>query len=134
MSYGAKVPKVLKWTQFYYFERYDGAEYMMAKGMDPNTMSWHHVTILHDMAQKGNLAKAELLISHGADINPVDEEYQSTPIGMAARWGHIEMVEYLIKQGADINKAGAAWATPLVWARKKGHKDVEAILSKSGAA
>jgi ankyrin repeat protein len=128
LSYGAKVPDILKWTQFYYFERYDGASFMMEKGMNPNVMSWHHVTILHDIAQKGDIQKAELLIKHGADINPVEEEYQSTPLGMAARWGHAEMVKYLLAQGADINKAGASWATPLAWAKKKGHIEVERIL------
>jgi len=132
MSYGAKVPGILKWTQFYYFEHNDGASYMMEKGMNPNTMSWHHVTILHDLAQKGNIPKAELLIKYGADLNPVDEEYQSTPLGMAARWGHIEMVEYLLARGADPNKSGAPWATPLSWATKKGHSEIENILLKSG--
>ena len=132
-SYGAKVPDILKWTRFYYFEHNDGAVYIMEKGMNPNTMSWHHVTILHDMAQKGNLLKAELLIKYGADINPVDEEYQSTPLGMAARWGHLEMVKYLLQQGADPCKAGSLWATPIAWARKKGFADIEETLIKAGA-
>jgi len=132
-SYGAKVPDILKWTQFYYFEHDDGAAYIMEKGMSPNTMSWHHVTILHDMAQKGNLYKAELLVKYGAALNPIDEEYQSTPLGMAARWGHIDMVNYLLKQGADVNKAGASWATPLAWAKKKGHSDIEQLLITQGA-
>jgi ankyrin repeat protein len=35
MSYGAKVPAILKWAQFYYFERLDAATYMMEKGMSP---------------------------------------------------------------------------------------------------
>jgi len=133
MSYGAKVPAILKWTQFYYFEHDEGADYMMQKGMDPNTMSWHHVTILHDMAQKGNCKKAALLVQYGAALDPVDEEYQSTPLGMAARWGHVEMVNWLLQQGANPNKAGASWATPLAWAKKKGHADIEDILLKSGA-
>jgi hypothetical protein len=79
MNHGAKVPAILKWAQFYYFERLDGATYMMEKGMNPNTMSWHHVTLLHDMAQKGEIKKAELLIKYGADIDPVEEEYRSPP-------------------------------------------------------
>jgi uncharacterized protein len=132
MSYGARVPDILKWTQFYYFERLDGATCIMEKGMNPNTMSWQHVTILHDMAQKGFINKAELLLQHGADINPVDEEYQSTPLGMAARWGHTEMVEYLLKRGADPNKSGAAWSTPLTWAKKKGHAAIEKMLRDAG--
>jgi len=128
MSYGAKVPKILKWAQFYYFERYDTAAYLMEKGMDPNTMSWQLVTLLHDMAQKGFLDKAELLVKRGADINAIEEEYQSTPLGIAARWGHIEMVEYLLKQGADPNLSGAAWSTPIEWVRKKGHIQIEKLL------
>jgi ankyrin repeat protein len=121
MSYGAKVPDILKWTQKYYFERLDGAIYMMEKGMNPNTMSWHHVTILHDMAKNGDLARARLLIDYGADVNLIEEEYQSTPLGLAARWGHLNMVNYLLEQGADPELAGARWATPLSWAVKKGH-------------
>ncbi|MES2275929.1 MAG: ankyrin repeat domain-containing protein [Bacteroidota bacterium] len=128
MNYGAKVPDGLKWTQKYYFERLDAATYMMEKGMNPNTMSWHQVTILHDMAQKGDLAKAELLLQYGAEINAVEEEYQSTPLGMAARWGHLEMVGYLLRQGADPKHAGAEWATPLAWAEKKGHTAIAELL------
>lgn len=133
MRYGAKVPDILKWTQFYYFEHIDGATYMMEKGMNPNTMSWHHVSILHDIAQKGDIPKAELLIKYGAEMNLLDEEYQSTPLGMAARWGHIEMVKYLLDQGADLNKSGAFWATPLEWAKKKGFGEVEETLRNAGA-
>lgn len=133
MSYGAKVPALLKWAQFYYFERLDGATYMMEKGMNPDTMSWQHVTILHDMAQKGFIDKAALLIQYGADMNLIDEAYQSTPLGLAARWGQTAMVHYLLKQGADLNKAGASWATPLAWAKKKGHSEIEKILILAGA-
>jgi ankyrin repeat protein len=128
MSYGAKVPDFLKWTQKYYFERLDGATYMMEKGMNPNTMSWHHVTILHDMAQNGDIAKAKLLIDHGADLNAIEEEYQSTPLGMAARWGHLDMVNYLLEQGADPGRSGADWSTPLAWAMSKGHAAIEERL------
>ena len=133
MSYGAKVPDILKWTQAYYFERYDSAAYLMEHGMNPNTMSWHHVTILHDMAQKGNIPKARLLLEHKANIDAIEEEYQSTPLGMAARWGRFEMVEFLLEQGADPNKSGAAWAAPLAWAKKKGHAEIERILKDAGA-
>jgi ankyrin repeat protein len=133
MSHGAKVPDVLKWAQFYYFERFDAAKFMMGKGMNPNVTSWHHVTLLHDMAQKGDIQKAELLIKQGAEINPVDEEYQSTPLGMAVRWGHARMVEYLLEQGADPNKSGASWSTPMAWAKKKGQIEIEEILKNTGA-
>lgn len=128
LSYGAKVPLLLKWAQYYYFKHADMATFLMDKGINPGIMSWHHVTLLHDMAQKGFIDKADLLIKHGADLNPVEEEYQSTPLGLAARWGHLPMVEYLLAQGADPHKAGKPWATPLAWAKKKGHTDIENVL------
>ena len=133
MSYGAKVPNLLKWARAYYFERLDGASYMMEKGLNPNTMSWQQVTILHDMAQKGFMDKAALLIRYGADLNLTDDAYQSTPLGLAARWGQTEMVEYLLTKGADPNKANASWATPVAWARTKGHVEIEKMLVKAGA-
>jgi ankyrin repeat protein len=132
-QYGAQVPAVSKWGRFYYFKHYEIAAYLMQNGMPANHMSWHHVTLLHDMAQSGDLQKAALLVEHGAVIDAVDEEYQSTPLGMAARWGRSDMVTYLLEQGADPNKAGASWATPLAWARKKGYEDIEKILLNAGA-
>lgn len=133
MSFGATVPSVLKWAQEYYFKYYEAAAFMMEHGMNPNVMTWHHVTLLHDMAQKGNLQKAELLVKYGSQIDPIEEEYQSTPLGMAVRWGHEEVVKYLLSQGANPNKSGAGWSTPLAWARRKGYPSIAEILIKAGA-
>ena len=101
--------------------------------MNPNTMSWQQVTVLHDMAQKGFIDKAALLIKYGANLNLTDDAYRSTPLGLAARWGQKEMSAYLLSKGADPNKAGAPWATPLAWAKKKGHIEIEKILINAGA-
>jgi hypothetical protein len=133
MSYGAKVPVLLKWAPAYYFKRLDSAAYMMEKGMNPNTMSWQRVSVLHDMTHKGLLDKADLLVKHGADLNSIDDAYQSTPLGLAVRWGQADMVRYLLAKGADPNKAGAAWAAPLAWARKKGYPAIENTLVNAGA-
>ncbi len=133
MSYGARVPDISKWGQFYYFKHYEMAVFLLENGMNPDHMTWHHVTLLHDMAEKGDIQKAALLIKHGAAINSLEEEYQSTPLGMATRWGHIEMVKFLIEHHADPNRSGATWAAPLAWAKKKGYPAIEEILRKAGA-
>ena len=133
LNYGATFPAVSKWPQYYYFERYDSAKYILEKGMSPNHMTWHHVSILHDMAQKGLLQKASLLIQHGADINALEEEYQSTPLGMAVRWGRQEMVELLLDAGADPHHSGADWSRPLAWAESKGYDPIKKMLLNAGA-
>ncbi|WP_276482937.1 ankyrin repeat domain-containing protein [Paraflavitalea pollutisoli] len=133
MHYGATVPTLLKWAQYYYFEQYDHAAFMLQAGMDANTMSWHHVTLLHDMAQKGYTDKATLLLDYGADIDAIDEEYQSTPLGMAVRWGHTDMVHLLLDRGANPQLSGAPWSTPLAWAIKKQWTPLIAVLRAAGA-
>jgi ankyrin repeat protein len=133
MRYGARVPDVSKWGREYYFKHYDIAVFLMENGMNPNHMNCHHTTLLHAMAQEGHLQKARLLLDHGADLNAVDREFRSTPLGLAARWGQGEMVTFLLERGADPNTSDAPWATPLAWARKKGHPDIEADLRRAGA-
>jgi len=98
--------------------------------MNPNHRNWHHFTLLHHMAAKGDLAKARLLLDHGAEIDAIDEEYRSTPLGCAARWGQREAAALLLERGADPNRAGAPWATPLAWSRMKGHAALEDDLRR----
>lgn len=128
IRHGARVPKVSKWGRFYYFKHTDTAAFLLRNGMDPNHMNWHYTTLLHHVAADGDIAKAGLLLDHGATIDAIDEEYRSTPLGMAARWGRREMVDFLLEHGADSHLAGDPWATPLAWARRKGHRDVESLF------
>ncbi len=130
IRHGARAPNVTKWGRFYYFKHTDTAAFLLQHGMDPNHMNWHYTTLLHHVASDGDIPKARLLLDHGATIDAIDEEYRSTPLGMAARWGRKDMVDFLLERGADPNIAGDPWATPLAWARKKGHRDVESVLNR----
>jgi uncharacterized protein len=128
MKYGARVPALSKWGAFYYFKHEDLAAMLLERGMDPNHMNCHHTTVLHEMARMGETRKAALLLDRGADIDAVDHEFRSTPLGFAARWGQREMVTLLLSRGADPQKTGAPWAAPLEWARKKAHADIARLL------
>ena len=130
---GARVPKVSKWAPYYYFKHEATAAFLLENGMDPNHMNWHRFTLLHHMAAEGELAKARLLLDHHADIDVIDDEYRSTPLGVAARRGQRAAVELLLAHGADPAAAGAPWATPLMWARKKGHREIVDLLKHAGA-
>ena len=125
---GATVPKVSKWAPYYYFKHEKTAKLLLENGMDPNHMNWHRFTLLHHMAADGELAKAKLLLDHGAAIDAIDDEYRSTPLGVAARWGRREIVELLLQRGADPTAAGAAWSVPRIWAERKGHAALADLL------
>jgi ankyrin repeat protein len=131
---GARVPTVSKWGPFYYFKHERTAALLLERGMDPNHMNWHRFTLLHHMAAEGDIGKAKLLLDHGADIDAIDEEYCSTPLGVAARRGQREILRVLLERGADPSASGAPWATPIAWARKKGHESIAADLSAAGAS
>jgi ankyrin repeat protein len=133
MRLGARVPPVSKWAPYYYFKHEGTAAFLLQHGMDPNHMNWHRFTLLHHMAAEGELAKAKLLIEHGADIDAIDDEYRSTPLGVAARRGQRAMVNLLLECGADSVVAGALWAAPLAWAEKKGHRHIAETLRAAGA-
>ena len=133
LQLGAHVPTVTKWGPYYYFKHYEMAAYLLQRGMDANHMNWHRFTVLHHVSAEGDVAKARLLLDHGAAIDAIDDEYRSTPLGIAARWGRRDVVALLLARGADPNASGARWSTPLAWARKKGHADVEAALRAAGA-
>jgi ankyrin repeat protein len=96
--------------------------------MDPNHANWREFTLLHDMCFTGDVQKAELLIEYGANIDAIDEEYHSTPLGYAARFGQVALVELLLQSGADPNAAGKPWAIPIEQARKRGNKKIESML------
>ena len=130
---GARVPPVSKWAPYYYLKHEATAAFLLEHGMDPNHMNWHRFTLLHHMAAEGELARAKLLLGHGADIEAIDDEYRSTPLGVAARRGQSAMVELLLERGADPAAGAASWAIPLAWAERKGHDDVAELLRKAGA-
>jgi ankyrin repeat protein len=134
MRCGARVPEVTKWGRYYYFKHADVARYLLEHGMNANHRSWQEVTLLHDMAHEGSVEKARLLLDHGAEVDPIDGEYQSTPLGFAARWNQREVALLLIERGADANRAGADWARPVAWARRKGHAEMVELLRANGAA
>ena len=127
---GARVPAVSKWAPYYYFKHEETAAFLLENGMEPNHMNWHRFTLLHHMAAAGEVGKAKLLLAHGADIDAVDEEYRSTALGVAARFGQHAMVELLLEHGADSAVGGASWAAPLAWAERRGHAQIVALLRR----
>jgi uncharacterized protein len=57
---------------------------------------------LHEAAAHNALRVARLLLEHGADVDPVETNWDATPIGWAAHVDHIQMIELLSGYSRDI--------------------------------
>jgi ankyrin repeat protein len=106
------------------------ARWLMNQGSDPNRTNWLAIAPLHRLAAAGKRELAAVCLEFGADINAIDDEYSSTPLGWAARAGKQDMVRWLLAQGADRDlPRDEPWARPLEWARRRGHHEIAAQLS-----
>jgi ankyrin repeat protein len=113
---------------------------LLEYGVNPNAQYREGATMLH-MVQgcndlhrspaKHQIAMIDCLLDFGADINRIDEELKATPLGWRCRYGDTEVVKHLLERGADPELAGADWARPLEWARKKGHHEIVAIIRQA---
>ncbi len=92
----------------------------------------HGTTPLMRAAKNSHSETAELLITHGADINAKDNEGW-TALMKAAWRGHAEMTELLIAHGADIDSKDNEGWTALMKAAWKGHAEAAKILLKHNA-
>ena len=102
-------------------------------------------TILHHLAARscnpvnyGHTVKevvdfARILVDGGAEVDALESQLHSTPLGWAARYGQRELCRFLLTRGADPNRADADWARPLAWAERYGHQEVVTLLREGGA-
>ena len=133
LELGVRVPEVVTGCRTYLWKTPDMTRVLLEHGMDPNLPNWQRVTPLHDICSRGGRGGPDpnrhelldLFLEFGADINALDEEYRSTPLGWAARSGLNDMVELLLARGADPSLAGERWATPMEWARRRGNAETE---------
>ncbi len=132
------LPKVLTECKTYLYHVPHMTRQLLHHGLNPNLPDWQRRTPLHDLSAgirhvEDARELIQLFIDHGADIDAIDEEDQSTPLGIAVREGRTEVVELLLSNGANSNAAGANWATPLAWAERRGHENISAMLRAHGA-
>lgn len=107
--------------------------FLFEQGMDAKFKNWLGVTPLHVYATRGDIENVTIFLQHGADIDAVEEEFYTTPLGFAAKNNQHDMVDFLLKQGANPNKAGAPWSTPLAWATRRGHTAIISLLQQYNA-
>lgn len=105
-------------------------ELLLTHGFPVSSTNGLGMTSLHVAALSGTAEAVTWLLDHGADINFVEPEFGSTPLGWTARWGRHEMTRLLLDRGADPTlPPEPSWARPLHWAKKKGHTQVADLLA-----
>jgi ankyrin repeat protein len=118
------------WWDSASFRSAEAARWLFQHGLDPRLRNWLGITRLHRCAEKGETEIAAVCLEFGADINAVETQWSSTPMGWAARAGKTAMVRWLLQQGADVKApADKAWAWPIEWARRRGHTEIVELLS-----
>ena len=132
------MPRVLTACKTYLYHVPRMTRRLLEHGLDPNLPDWQRRTPLHDLcrgirAVADAAAMVRIFLEYGADINAIDEDDRSTPLGIAAREGNAELVGLLLDRDADPNAAGAEWATPLAWAERRGHEHILKMLRDGGA-
>ena len=136
---GARTPKVVTSCRSYLLENPQMLTKLLDEGgMDVNLPNWLHATPLHDLCGRDSKGRprparidaAKILMEHGANLEAIDDVYQSTPLAWAARTNLPDMVQLLLSKGASTTTASAPWATPLAWAQRRGHHQIADLLSR----
>jgi len=107
------------------------ARWLLAHGLDPRLANWLGMTIVHRCAAKGRIEVVEVLLEAGAELDAIDSEWVSTPLGWAVRLGQKEMARWLVARGADVSApADRPWARPIEWARRSGDAEMVGLLER----
>lgn len=98
-------------------------EMLLKHGFDPNVQTPEGITSLHQLATLRRITVSEedrivfsgMLLDHGASLDVVGSEFQSTPLGLAVRNQWFSLAAFLLEKGADPNLGGTPETTPLKW-------------------
>jgi hypothetical protein len=90
-------------------------------------------TLLHHAVSMKSFNVAEVLITHGCDVNLQTESMRSTPLHLAVLGRQTEIVELLLEYKASPNLVDIDFCTPLHYAAEMGFVEVaKAILEGQG--
>jgi len=88
---------------------------------------------LHNAARSGDYTAVKALLSTDSSLINETDDWNQTPLSIAADKGHLEIVKYLVEQGAQLNQADRLDNTPLHIAAGKGHLEIVKYLVKKRA-
>lgn len=99
-------------------DHWEFAEFLLSRGADADAAENESGrTLLHSAALRGDARLAELLLEHGASIDPLDD-LSMTPIRYAGKYGHRDLVELLADRGAVTHNLVENYGRPRLLDRK----------------
>ena len=105
---------------------------LLKHGTDVNARDWYGRTWLHYAALKETPDLAGWLLKHGAEIDAIDHQSGTTPLGLAAWNGGADIVDFLLVHGANLQlPKDDQWARPLTFAKAQGHSEIVKRLEQS---
>ena len=112
-------------------------KFLIQAGANVNHSTPQQQTPLYYAAEKGDARIVMELIKAGADIDWTARTFKrgwdDSPVNRATRSGHATCVALLIQAGADVNIANEKKQTPLYFAVKRDHYEIEGLLRCAGA-
>jgi ankyrin repeat protein len=116
---------------------------LLDRGADPNLAVEGDGNALIMAAHEGHIDVVSLLLDRGARIDEMVPSDENALI-QASGEGHLEVVKLLVGRGADVNarifvdsasyeRPKGEWRSPLIMARKNGHRAVVDFLQSAGA-
>ncbi|XP_032912134.1 ankyrin repeat and SOCS box protein 3 isoform X2 [Catharus ustulatus] len=94
--------------------------------------SWSGWNSLHQASFQGSTDIMQMLLEKGASKDCRDD-FEITPLFVAAQYGKPESLQLLLSHGADVNCQAKDRATPLLIAAQEGHLDCVKLLLAAGA-
>ncbi|CAK3986241.1 Palmitoyltransferase AKR1 [Lecanosticta acicola] len=87
-----------------------------------------HLSPLAGAATCGQYDAAELLLSHGAELNPDSQQCACSPLHQAIRNNDFELVRFFLERGADVDIDNSYKTTPIMYASKYSSPELVSLL------
>ncbi|CAG7704209.1 unnamed protein product [Allacma fusca] len=122
---------IVKATQYGIFHR---CKELVEQGFDVNQRDSENITLLHWAAINCRKDIVKFFIDHGAIVDSIGGELQSSPLHWATRQGHLSMVVLLMKHGADPTLRDGEGCSSIHLAAQFGYTPIVAFLLAKGVS
>jgi len=83
-------------------DRADVVEFLLDLGVSPDVSNQKGERPLHIAAYSDSLSSAMVLLSRGAEVDPVESNYGNTPLAGATYYEHTVMIDMLASRSNDV--------------------------------